>query len=143
MYHKRLNIRSYNSLHKLWCWPSLPHSYTVFLYCWPCYHPEYSWNTTHWMLSNNQSLNKYLDSNNLYFLSFIFSNSGHFGRSTGWRSIILKETAHKKKLWKMVRLDFPHVSTLCSVLEHNDTKKIIRRWWVGTSITGLTYLCLS
>ena len=62
-----------------------------------CYHPEYNWNTTHWMLSNNQSLNKYLDSNNLYFLSFIFSNSGHFGRSTGWRSIILKQTAHKKK----------------------------------------------
>ena len=89
------------------------------LYCWPCYHPEYSWNTTNWMLSNNQSLNKYLDSNNLYFLNIIFSNSGHFGRSTGWGSIILKQTAHEKKLWKMVRLDFPHVSSLCSVLEHN------------------------
>jgi hypothetical protein len=37
--------------------PSLHLFYLVFINCWTCSHPEYSWNTVRWMLRNNQLIN--------------------------------------------------------------------------------------
>ena len=36
--------------------PPLPHFHRVFKNCWTSSHTEYSWNTSPWMLNNNQSI---------------------------------------------------------------------------------------
>jgi hypothetical protein len=50
---------------------------TIFRDCWTCSHPEYSWNTTHWTLSNLfpdilWDYLPFLDSATIYCLLFVF-----------------------------------------------------------------------
>jgi hypothetical protein len=60
----------------LWCWPlevtdlSI-HFYIVFIYYWTCFRPEYIWNATCWVLSNNQRISAYFLAS---YISIFFFN---------------------------------------------------------------------
>jgi hypothetical protein len=63
--NKRLNYSSvpnipylYSVSQKLLPWLSRPYLVflNIFIYCWICSCPEYSWHISHWMLNNQQSI---------------------------------------------------------------------------------------